>query len=97
MSERRPWTPGQWRSKAERIDAPDSDVATVRWYADGYWYGSGNRADAALIAFAPEMAEAILRSSGEHDNWQGHEAKWCSVCRAADKLRAIMREGTVNA
>ncbi len=52
-----PWTPGPWKVfENDGVVNGEERVASTRTY-----FGNQDKANAALIALAPEMADAILR------------------------------------
>lgn len=95
MSER-PWTPGRWRADLPPydrfvVDGNSHPVAATESENHG-WESGRPQADAALIALAPEMAEAILAvadamtPAGPLSNTVGQLTGLLAV---ADKLRRI--------
>lgn len=72
-----PWTPGPWRSNdgiagdGYSIDSDGSQVGFVFCDPDGTEDPRRAEADAALVALAPEMAEAILAACEVNDDGDG--------------------------
>ena len=109
-----PWTPGPWEtypvrsmvgrplvhSVAKPIDGSPVQVAQAFDIDPACWEGVGDTdANAALIALAPEMAEAILGIAGSHHLYLHagqHDPCPAEICRMAKKLRALSRETTTK-
>lgn len=98
----RPWTPGPWRYRNTERDSGATGTYEIHVRSDPEWraflsnahyYASApeSRADAQLIALAPEMAEAILAhecGSSGHEV-AGLEGCGRAICRIALRLRQI--------
>jgi hypothetical protein len=82
-----PWTPGPWTLSDTDIFGPNGEWITENGEGGGMqWMAE----DCALIALAPEMAEAIL--AWENDGGQ-HGDSWTPVnmlMAVAEKLYKIM-------
>lgn len=92
-----PWTPGPWGVRSDgdngfEITSPHADPVACHEVA---WTWRENRADAELIALAPEMAEAILRVQTVEDqdaqsrNEKEFLAAWREFHRVHAKIRAL--------
>lgn len=94
------WTPAPWTAEPYSGSAADGfDIVSVKYAANGRaLYGSvgvthSKRADAELIALAPEMAEALSLLNDcnyDHDcDGEGDHPR-CKECEAVGALHTVM-------
>jgi hypothetical protein len=84
----RPWTHRRWKvdrgmhPRVVVVDENEHPIATTVHAAQG-WHSGNPEADAALIALAPEMAEAILTFDPPEGSWS------LPLWELREKLRAL--------
>jgi hypothetical protein len=89
----RPWTPGPWewdrRNQLQRVPENGGSFGELIVAPDDFPHIKVS--DAALIALAPEMAEAIFRASSAFECYCDRSGE-CAVCEldaVAERLRRV--------